>query len=127
MTPTLRKLKMSEKIITSARFEDKSFAWSCFFSKMQSVVATAAIEHEPNDADFVSNETFRLVRPASQSKKADHGAAQATENMVGCVNDEVSSKRWMEHDVEAQDSSKAQEDNEAQTSGETHAAKIELI
>ena len=33
----------------------------------------------------------------------------------------------MEHDVEAQDCSKAQEDNEAQTSGETHAAKIELI
>ena len=33
----------------------------------------------------------------------------------------------MEHDVEAPDCSKAQEDNEAQTSGETHAAKIELI
>ena len=33
----------------------------------------------------------------------------------------------MEHDVEAQDCSKAQEDNEAQTSGETHPAKIESI
>ena len=118
---------MSEKIITSARFEDKSFTRSSFFSKMPSVVATTVIEHEPNDAAFVSNETFRFVRPVSQSKEADHGAAQAMENMVGCVNDEVSSERWMEHDVEAQDCSKAQEDNEAQTSGETHAAKIELI
>ena len=119
--------EMSEKIITSARFEDKSFTRSSFFSKMPSVVATTVIEHEPNDAAFVSNETFRFVRPVSQSKEADHGAAQATENMVGCVNDEVSSERWMEHDVEAPDCSKAQEDNEAQTSGETHAAKIELI
>ena len=50
------------------------------------------------------------MRPVSQSKETDHGAVQATENMVGCVNDEVSSERWMEHDVEAQDSSKAQED-----------------
>ncbi len=61
----------------------------------------------------------------------DYRAAQATENMVGCVNDEVIPERWMEHDVEvsleAQDSRKAQENNEAQTSGETHAAKIELI
>ena len=73
-----------------------------------------------------SNETFRFG-PVSQSKEADHGAAQATENMVRCVNDEVSSEQWMEHDVEAHDCSKAQEDNEAQTSGETHAAKIELI
>ena len=87
---------MSEKIITSARFEDKSFTRSSFFSKMPSVVATT-------------------------SKEADHVAAQATENMVGCVNDEVSSEQWMEHNVEAQDCSKAQ------TSGETHAAKIELI
>ena len=40
--------EMSEKIITSARFEDKSFTRSSFFSKMQSVVATTVIEHEPN-------------------------------------------------------------------------------
>ena len=46
----------------------------------------------------MSNETFRFVRPVSQSKEADNGAAQATENMVGCVNDEVSSERCREHD-----------------------------
>ena len=79
---------MSEKIITSERFEDKSFTRSSFFSMMHSVVATTVIEHEPNDAAFVSNETFRYVRPVSKSKELDHGAAQATENKVGCVNDE---------------------------------------
>ena len=51
--------EMSEKIITSARFEDKSFTRSSFFSKMQSVMATAVIEREPKDAAFVS----RLFKP----------------------------------------------------------------
>ena len=70
------------EIQTRADSEDEIFAQSIFSPKMQ----------------------------MSQSNEADNGVAQATENVLGCVNDEVSSERWMEHG----DSSKA------------HAAIIEL-
>ena len=48
---------------------------------------------------------FRFARrPASLPKQAgaDHGVAHATENVVGCVNDEASTERGMEHVGEAQ-------------------------
>ena len=99
----------------------------CCWTGSHVLLATTVVEHETNDAAFLSNETFRFVRPVSQSKDVDHGVAQATENVVGCVNDEVSSERWMEHGGEAQDGSMAQEDNEAQTRAETHAAEIESV
>ena len=91
------------------------------------LLASTVVEHKTNDAAFLSNETFRFVRPVSQSKDVDHGVAQAMENVVGCINDEVSSERWMEQDGEAPDGSKAQEDNEAQTSVKTRAAEIESV
>ena len=66
------------------------------------LLATSDNVHETNDAAFLTNETFRFVRPLSQSKEVDHVLAVvefsspgfSTENVVGSVNDEVRSETW---------------------------------
>jgi hypothetical protein len=104
------------EIQTRADSEDEIFAQSIFSPKMQSdgflvfLPAGKLATSLPDNSALLSDELFRFVRTVSQSNEADNGLAQATENVVGCVNDEVSSERWMEHG----DSSKA------------HAAIIEL-
>ena len=87
------------EIQTRADSEDEIFAQSIFSPKMQSdgflvflpagKLATTLFVHESDNAALLSDDLFRFVRIVSLSnEEADNGVAQATENVVGRVNDE---------------------------------------